>query len=905
MKKIPLIIFSLWISLIFIITPVIAQVKTNQPQLPDQPALETPQCFEPVLLPQELLDAFEGGMTIEEFLIRNQGPIPHTLMAYAHIPVAILVQLEKPSLIEFVNQEGLVRSNTQEQSDYIAQLKSDQAAVLDQILNIRGAEVTQIGDSFTKTLNGFMLHVPASAVDEIRSIPSVKSVTRAPEDEVNLMESVSLIRANDVWSYSGGHTGEGITIAIIDTGIDYTHATFVDSGDSADYSADYSANDPKIVEYGTFPTSKVIGGYDFAGSNYDAGGNWGSPIPDPDPDPLDENGHGTHVASIAAGLGTDFGAGVAPGAKLYALKVFGKVGSTNLVLHAIEWAMDPLGQGNLDHPVDVINLSLGSSWGPADTNDPKFIAIENATSIGVVVVAAAGNSGNSTYIVSSPSTADSAISVAASTTQPNPGGVASFSSRGPRGFDSKLKPEVAAPGSAISAALMGSGDKSTYKSGTSMATPHIAGVAALLAEAHPEWSPVHIKAAIMNTAVDLVGPAHGVLPLQGAGRVDAYRAVTTRSIAYADSKLVSLSWGVVEVFDTFSDTRSIILENFSDASLTYTIDIEFTSDSAGAFLMPGNEMVTVPANSTANIDITLALNGEDLPIDFGAMEEYYGFITFSTDVETLRVPFYFVPRPYTELTTLNALTELNANDPGGYIHLEQKGPSPSGLCAFPVSLVSPQNLHVFPAADLRYVGMDYGWHDSDYDHIFVPVFAMWGNVHTNLPLFSEVKLYIDSPFGNVENFNYDTRQMGYPDNLWIVLQRDFADNRLRLGSPYSINTDFNSGYQEWFLPAEWQYVVDQFTYQVFSYDWYGREDYAGTASSDILKLPLDWNLTKTNPYKEDFTLTFNISDWFSYHASNVQGIMLADYHGKPGAGQAYFWDLQMIENKFYFPLLFR
>ena len=142
----------------------------------------------------------------------------------------------------------------------------------------------------------------------------------------------------------------------------------------------------------------------------------GSETPTPDKDPLDEQGHGTHVASTAAGIDAGYGPGVAPDAKLYALRVFGKEGSTNLVLDAIEWAMDPNGDGYIDDHVDVINMSLGVSFGIADVNDPEYIAVENANRAGVFVVASAGNAANESYISGSPANTDSALSVASSTT---------------------------------------------------------------------------------------------------------------------------------------------------------------------------------------------------------------------------------------------------------------------------------------------------------------------------------------------------------------------------------------------------------------------------------------------------------------------------------------------------------
>jgi len=1036
MKKIILKVFTFVLLLSFMASPVVAKMVTEQAKSPDEPSWERPQRLEPELLPQEILDKFEGGMTIEEFLVLNQGPIPQALLAYADIPVVVVVQLEKPSLIEYVLQQDLNtqnRADQVEQIDYVDELKSDQAVVLGQITATRGAEVIQIGDTFTKTLNGFMLQVPAKLVNEIRSISGVKSVTQARKHEPTLGASIPLINADDVWGYMYGHkfgfTGEGVTIAVIDTGIDYTHAMFGGSGDPADY----AYNDPNIIEEGTFPTAKVIGGYDFAGTNYDAGGNTGSVIPVPDEDPLDEYGHGTHVSSTAAGFDVGFGSGVAPDALLYAVKVFGRSGSTNLVIHAIEWAMDPKGLGHLGEPVDVINMSLGSDWGPADELDPEYQVVENATSIGVVVVASAGNAGNSSYIVGSPSVGDSAISVAASTTgfQTSPyleyedGGtksipyttsynpftatitgdlvdvadfddgelcdidglngdeltgkialikrgtcsfyvkinnaedlgavaaiiynnaagiismntegstlpagsilqadgellkdkspieisigpdsrvktfpgedpdtIATFSSRGPRGFDSKLKPEITAPGVAIFAADMGSGNLGVSMSGTSMASPHVAGVAALMVEANPFLNPAQIKAAMMNTAVDLADTASAQIPRQGAGRVDAFKSVKTSIVAYADPKLVSLSWGVIEIADDYSDTQIITLENFSPFFITLNVDTHFTSLSEGATLTPDVNIVTVPPFGTTSVNVTLDLDASLLPFDFGTIEEYYGFVTFSACctpcVDPIRVPFYFVPRPYTEIIEHDAVTRFEVND-YGWVDLEQQGPIESDLWAFPVSLVSPQNPDVLPAADLRYIGMDYGG-SSPYGDIISAAFAMWGDVHTNQPFFNEVDLYIDTPYGSVVNFNYNyaaASGSGH-DNQWVVIQVDFADGKTYLGSPYTIYADYNSGIQEWYLPADWQYVVDEFDYEVISFDWNGDDDYGGAASFDISKWPLSWVLTSYNPYQEDFGLLFAVPDWFAYKASGIQGIMLVDYPGKPGAGQSYFWPL--------------
>jgi hypothetical protein len=493
-----------------------------------------------------------------------------------------------------------------------------------------------------------------------------------------------------------------------------------------------------------------------------------------------------------------------------------------------------------------------------------------------------------------------------------PDTIATFSSRGPRGFDSMLKPEISAPGVSIFAADMGSGDKGVSYSGTSMASPHIAGVAALLAEAHPGWDPVHIKAAMMNTAVDLVGGASGVLPLQGAGRVDAYKAATTDVVAYADPKLVSLSWGLIEVLDTYTDTQVITLRNFSDMDRTFDVATLFTSIASGATLVPVVDTVTVPAQGVASVEVTLTLTAADLPVAFGPFEheEYYGFVTFSMPLEAtrgpenglatevLRVPFYFVPRPYTEITELSADTRFEVSEMG-VLTLQQTGEVASEIYGFPVSLVSPENPAVLASGDLRYVGMDY------WAPFIVPAFAMWGDVHNNLPYFNEIDLYIDADRDGVPetvnfNWNFVPIPPGYPDdNWWLVVQYDFTDGKFYAGSPYLTFADFNSGVQVWLLPASWNYVTDTFDYEVVSFDYYGMFDYGGMSSFDITRPPLLFGATAWYPKNEMFYFGIWMNDWYGYSFSNTQGVMMMDLFGQPGAGQSYYWPIDPYFDYFY------
>ena len=206
--------------------------------------------------------------------------------------------------------------------------------------------------------------------------------------------------------------GAGIRVGIIDTGIDYLHKMFGGSG----IVADYKNNDPTIIEENSFPTNKVIAGIDLVGADYNASStNFARHVPRGDPDPLDKGVHGTHVAGTVAGIGDGVKtySGVAPDAALVAIKAFGR-GSTgeSVVIKALDYAIDPNGDYNLDDQVHVTSLSLGSNFG-----NPYSLyqeAISTAVKGGTLVVVAAGNSGAKAYAIGNPATADDAISVAAS-----------------------------------------------------------------------------------------------------------------------------------------------------------------------------------------------------------------------------------------------------------------------------------------------------------------------------------------------------------------------------------------------------------------------------------------------------------------------------------------------------------
>jgi subtilisin family serine protease len=325
--------------------------------------------------------------------------------------VEVFVQLATPSVAE-LNIQSMDTSGTmaarEAQVRQAALVDAEQGAFRQQLASFDAQEL----GALRVGANGLRVLVRADQVEALKALPGVRTVGRVEIHTLDNIESVPWIGSKQVWDVYKAK-GEHIKIGIIDTGIDYLHADFGGPGTKAAY----DANNKNIVEPGSFPTAKVKGGIDFAGATYDPNDPKKPAVPDADP--LDGNGHGTHVAGTAAGLGVAdvIGPGVAPAADLYAIKVFNDTsGVTDLTSQGIEWALDPNGDGCMEDHLDVINMSLGSPFG--EPNDPSALASQRASKLGIVVVASAGNEANVPYVTGAPAVAPAAISVAATT----PGG---------------------------------------------------------------------------------------------------------------------------------------------------------------------------------------------------------------------------------------------------------------------------------------------------------------------------------------------------------------------------------------------------------------------------------------------------------------------------------------------------
>ena len=672
----------------------------------------------------------------------------------------------------------------------------------------------------THVLNAVRIRVKAGNLAKVAAVPGVTKVqvsgtVRRANAAAGLFTGV-----DKAWGQLG-LTGKGVKVGVIDTGIDYTHADFGGPGTVAAF----TGNDGTVIEKGSFPTAKVVGGFDFVGDDYNAD-DPATSTPLPDPDPLDCNGHGTHVAGTAAGLGVlpngktypgpysgptlkrafTVAPGAAPQASLYAYRVFGCDGSVNndVIIAALDQAVAD--------GVDVVNMSLGATFGTSGELDS--LAVDVATQAGTLVVISAGNEGPNAYMVGSPGTAASALTVAAvdassptfgavavtgaatgkginangvavtaaitgqlvdvglgcdaadyagvagkialatrgvcarvdratfgqqagalaviminnadglppfegvipgvtipfvgidgrdgaaflaadggtvtladGGTIPNEGYTkfAPFSSNGPTRLTNEQKPDVSAPGVSLLSANVGSGNGGINESGTSMAAPHTAGVAALVAQAHPGWSPQQLKAAVMSTG-DATKIGDYDSRRGGTGLVQPRRAADTVGYAWTADGRNTLNYGYRALTGAFDGTRSFQITNVSGTARTYDLSTELSSTSHGAQVTVSPATVTVAPGGTAKVSVRVRLSAAAVAAlpsaadsDFGALDTLHGVVVATprgtgAGVYRLRTPFLLVPQGESQVkATLGPLTATGANTLSGRISLANSG----------------------------------------------------------------------------------------------------------------------------------------------------------------------------------------------------------------------------------------
>ncbi|MEU9507383.1 S8 family peptidase [Micromonospora sp. NPDC048170] len=374
------------------------------------------------------------------------------------------------------------------------------------------------------------------------------------QTKITLEDSVPQIGAPIAWAR--GFNGFNVTVAVLDTGIDATH--------------------PDVAD-------RLIDKVDFTGTNSEA---------------KDGHGHGTHVAATVLGTGAASNGlrkGVAPAAKLLVGKVCTDAGGCTDadVIAGMEWAAQS--------EAKIISMSLGG--GPTDGTDPMSQTLNHLSrTTGKLFVVAAGNSGPTAGTVGTPGAADEALTVAAIDKED---GMADFSSRGPRVGDGEAKPDIAAPGVAIVAArasgtAMGRvvDDHYTSANGTSMATPHVAGAAAIVASKYPDLTGAQIKALLMGSARDL---GHDIYS-QGVGSVDLVRAIDPTVIGTG-----SLGFGRYE-YPHSAMTRTHTYTNHTDQPITLKLSTTLTNGGqnapAGLLTLSASEL-TVAAKGSADVTVTI------------------------------------------------------------------------------------------------------------------------------------------------------------------------------------------------------------------------------------------------------------------------------------------------------------
>lgn len=522
----------------------------------------------------------------------------------------IIIQLPSPSWAEYSSIE--VEGERLELEEYINMLTEEHE---DFISTVGYSPTREYFTAFNgiafRSDNDQMLHEIVSAM------PSTEGYKVWPlrVSRINLVDSVPLIGATTFWNLTNNTQGQGVSVAVLDTGVDYTHPAF---GSCTNLSN----------------CSKFRGGFDFAYN---------------DSDPMDDNGHGTHVSSTVAGIASPNSSnGVAPGAQLGALKVCfnNALCYQDDIIEAIEYAIDPNGDLNFNDKYDIISMSLGGSGTP---DDPTSQAVDNANDIGSLVVVASGNfwSGSTYGDLTCAACARKAFTVGATTKQDT---VAYFSGKGPIFYNGEQisKPNIVAPGVNICAARWGnaysqfntncfSGNNINVAiMGTSMAAPHVSGAAALVKSLYPSWTVDEIKASLTQTAKNIGLDIYQ----QGSGRLEVSKINSLEALIVPSNFEVGLLNNTIGAKNISFTIKNIdqspiyfLIENISvkniETNLSYII-------STGAW--------NVNMSSGSSLNATLTLNVSSLPLGTYSgitLIKLYNLTNLSQAHHNLSVPIGF------------------------------------------------------------------------------------------------------------------------------------------------------------------------------------------------------------------------------------------------------------------------
>ncbi len=427
--------------------------------------------------------------------------------------------------------------------------------------------------------------------DTVAGVFEDKEYSIFPTEETTLQTSISVpaigaLNAHTTYNLSG----RNIVVAVLDTGIDYQHPAL--------------GACPAINA-----TCRVRGGYDFVNS---------------DNDPLDDNGHGTHVAGII-GANSSTLTGVAPQVQFLAYKVCNSFGSCPIsaILAGVDAA--------IENNAQIISISLGGEEQPNNGQSILSLALNQAVAQGITVVVAAGNSGPSTGCVASPGDAQDVITVGNSndkgTIDTSDDTISSSSCSGPSAFG-RLDPDLVAPGTSITSSYLNNASASL--SGTSMATPHVSGAAALLLEYNSTLTPAQIRSKLMQTATDIREHTFN----QGAGLINVTRAIEAKLHVFEGAT------DRLEIITSANKTVNfaIHIQNYDTQAQVLTFTSTDLTDLEGNFHLPSTILNSVESFTINPRESTSTIANYTIPAN--ATPAVYGgtIVVTSSDGKQYRLP---------------------------------------------------------------------------------------------------------------------------------------------------------------------------------------------------------------------------------------------------------------------------